>query len=287
MFLYALHIGHDAVMYFDPDIEIFGRLDNALAAINEGASFVLTPHLLEPAEGSRYPDDVDIMLAGIYNLGFLGVGATSEAHDILEWWARRLRYQCVNQQTAGLFVDQKFFDLVPGFSSRACILRDAAYNVAYWNLSSRNLALIEGSWYIEDQPLIFFHFSGFDPINLNILSKHSQAFRGEQMSSTLRAIINQYADQLITNNYNKIRKIPYAYGKLTSGVQISDQMRRAYREGIQDILLDPFSDFDMEPFLVDDIRSRMMNAEVQAMLESTSWRITRPLRAISRRLRGH
>ncbi|MEA3145035.1 MAG: hypothetical protein QOI53_456 [Verrucomicrobiota bacterium] len=119
MFQHLLGMGHQTILYFDPDIQIFSRLDQILESLQDGASFVLTPHLCAPAEGSAYPDDIGILRAGIYNLGFLGVHACPETDSILAWWARRLQYQCLDAQDIGIFVDQKFMDLVPGFAEKA------------------------------------------------------------------------------------------------------------------------------------------------------------------------
>jgi hypothetical protein len=87
MLLRLFRQGHHAVLYLDPDTQIFAPLDGVRQALDHGASFVLAPHLLQPAEGDSQPDDVAIMCAGIYNLGFLGVGATPETAPILQWWA--------------------------------------------------------------------------------------------------------------------------------------------------------------------------------------------------------
>jgi hypothetical protein len=119
MFQHLLGMGHQTILYFDPDIQIFSRLDQILESLQDGASFVPTPHLCAPAEGSAYPDDIGILRAGVYNLGFLGVHACPEADSILAWWGRRLQYQCLDAQDIGIFVDQKFMDLVPGFAEKA------------------------------------------------------------------------------------------------------------------------------------------------------------------------
>ena len=129
----------EQVIYLDPDIEVFAPLTPVLQAFEEGYHFVLTPHLTQPAEINAYPDDVDIMRAGIYNLGFIAVSNHADTYRFLHWWARRLRFQCLNQQDKGIFVDQKFVDLLPAFYDKVAILRNTSLNVAYWNLTQRTL----------------------------------------------------------------------------------------------------------------------------------------------------
>ena len=220
MIRYLLAAGHDAVLYFDPDIEVFAPLDGILQPLQNGASFVLTPHLCAPAEGDTYPDDIGIMRAGVYNLGFLGVGAGPEADQVLRWWSRRLQYECVNAQDRGIFVDQKFMDLVPGFASGTHIVRDTAYNVAYWNLQQRELTQDGDHWFVDGQPLRFFHFSGIAPQDLSFLSKHTAAFRSADLIQPLRALMRHYADRVLANGYDTVPRALYAYGRFASGVPI-------------------------------------------------------------------
>ena len=205
---------------------------------------MLTPHLCAPAEGGAYPDDIDIMRAGVYNLGFLGVRACPDADSILAWWARRLQYQCFNSQDTGIFVDQKFVDLIPGFSDKVRILRDPTLNVAYWNLQQRRLSFEDDTWKVDGRPLGFYHFSGFDPARMDQLSKHTVAFRGNAISPTLSQLLEQYAAQLHANNHATISSVPYAYGRFTSGTRIPLIVRKMFRERHIRWSCDPFETYE-------------------------------------------
>lgn len=243
MFSHLFKNGYDQVIYFDPDIEVFSRLDAVLNALDEGARFVFTPHLTMPSEGDVPPDDLTIMRAGIYNLGFLGAGRNEETERVIRWWSRRLRYQCINDQSAGIFVDQKFMDLVPGFVSKVAILRDPTTNIAYWNLAQRDLDQTGNGWTVDGDPLGFFHFSGFNPKTPNILSKHTPLFRGEQPAPLLN-ILEHYSKKLLENGYGTIPTGVYAYGKFSSGVPIPDIVRRMFRETHPTWAGDPFENYE-------------------------------------------
>jgi hypothetical protein len=244
MFQHLLGMGHQTIRYFDPDIQIFSRLDQILEPLQDGASFVLTPHLCAPAEGNAYPDDIGILRAGIYNLGFLGVHACPEADSILAWWARRLQYQCLDAQDIGIFVDQKFMDLVPGFVDKARILRDPTVNVAYWNLPQRTLSFENDTWYVDGRPLGFYHFSGFDPGKMDRLSKHSDAFRGKLISPTLSRLLEQYAAELLARHHGTIPAGLYAYGRFASGTPITPIVRKMFRERHILWAADPFETYE-------------------------------------------
>ena len=244
MIRHLLAKGHGSVIYFDPDIEVFAPLDDVFSLLDAGASFVLTPHLTKPAERDMYPDDVGIMRAGIYNLGFLAVGAGDEADGVLRWWSRRLLYQCVNDQANGIFVDQKFMDLVPGFADGARVLRNTGYNVAYWNLHQRALAGGEGRWTVDGRPLRFFHFSGISPTDTSRLSKHSLAFRGDELDGTLRALVKHYVTQVLDNGHGQIPEGAYAYGQFSSGTHIPTRIRRMFREKHLIWAANPFESYE-------------------------------------------
>ena len=72
----------------------------------------------------------------------------------------------------GYFVDQRWFDLAPGFLTDFAIVRDPEYNVAYWNLHGRRLERDDGGYKVDGRPLAFFHFSGFDPDHPLVLSRY-------------------------------------------------------------------------------------------------------------------
>ena len=244
MFRRLLAQDYRSVLYFDPDIEIFRPLAEVTDALAAGAPIVLTPHLCAPSEHGDYPDDIGIMRAGTYNLGFLGVGAGDASEAVLRWWSRRLEYQCLNDQPNGIFVDQKFIDLVPGFADGVAILRHTTLNVAYWNLSQRRLSRNGGRWLVDGRPLGFFHYSGFNPATLTRLSKYSEAFTGDGISPELLDLMRHYAERLYAQGFGSIPGGTYAYGRFRSGTPVTSFVRRSFREGHPRWPGDPFEDFE-------------------------------------------
>jgi glycosyltransferase involved in cell wall biosynthesis len=229
MIRYLLALGHDAILYFDPDIEVFAPLDAPLAPLRDGASFVLTPHLCRPLQPDVSPADIGIKHDGVYNLGFLGVGIGPQTDNVLRWWSRGLRSQYASVEGSGIFLTQKFMDLVPGFADGVHVLRDTGCNVAYWNLMQRELTQDAECWLVDGKPLRFFHFSGINPNDLTCVSKYTSAFRGKESMPPLHALINQYLSQVLANGYKSISSADYAYGRFASGVPIPDLVRRMFR----------------------------------------------------------
>ncbi len=244
MFQHLLEeLNYDIVLYFDPDIEVFRSLDAIVAKLSEGSSLFLTPHLCSPSEGEQDPNDVTIMKAGVYNLGFLGVARGEETSHVLAWWARRLRYHCINAQSDGIFVDQKFMDLVPGFAPNAHVSHDTTLNVAYWNLPQRLLEMRDGVWFVDGRPLTFFHYSGFDPNRIGRLSKHDSRFDGA-MPEPLRSLIATYAQTLVKNGHGTLSGADYAYGRFASGTVIHPLVRQMFRQWHKIWPDDPFVTYE-------------------------------------------
>jgi glycosyltransferase involved in cell wall biosynthesis len=232
----------DRVIYLDPDIELFAPMTPVIEALETGANFVITPHLTAPAETEYYPNDIAIMKCGIYNLGFFAASNSEETLNFLRWWGRRLRFYCINQQDEGIFVDQKFIDLLPSFSDRVKILRDTNLNVAYWNLWQRNLNKTVDEWEVDGKPLLFFHFSGIDSNNPDRLSKHTSRFR-KDLEPPLQSLIARYIAQLKYFRLKEIHELSYGYGSFEGGIPITDLMRHCYRN-LEEIWLDnPFKTF--------------------------------------------
>ena len=231
------------VVYLDPDIELFAPMKSVFEAFAAGADFVLTPHLTAPAEFSDFPNDVGIMKAGIYNLGFIALNNSSSAIAFLQWWERKLRFQCINQQDQGVFVDQKFVDLLPAFQENVTILRDHTLNVAYWNLDQRQLEQTETGWLVDGKPLVFFHFSGIELRDPQRLSKYTERFNGD-LEAPLQAIVNHYLEQLQKFGYQSNNRPKYSYGKFSNGIPIADLMRYCYRDLPEKFSENPFESFD-------------------------------------------
>jgi hypothetical protein len=133
----------------------------------------------------------------------------------------------------GLFVDQRLIDFVPAFFA-PYIVRDRAYNVAYWNLHERRVNWNGEGYEIAGSPLRFFHFSGFNPATPDVLSKHQGTTPRIVLSEepTLARLCREYADHLFAAGYRDCRAVPYRFAKTANGVPFDRRMRRLYREGV-------------------------------------------------------
>lgn len=239
--------GVSAVFYFDPDIWILQELSPLIDKL-DNRNLLLTPHLLAPLDDDRRPSERNILLAGVYNLGFLGIRFNRETRDFLDWWKEKLYSYCIHKVSEGLFVDQRWMDLAPSFLDSVEILRDPGYNVAYWNLAQRRVAFHDGSWRVDGRPLRFFHFSGLNIDDLEAISKYQDRFTLGDLPG-LRPLFRDYSEALQEAGFEQLRRVPYGYGVFDNGVPIPDFVRSELRR------LDAAGDRWAEPFSTDSSAS--------------------------------
>ena len=224
------HGGDEGTMYLDPDTRVYAPLTDVFEQVRS-YGLVLNPHNVEPIprDGKR-PNEQDILIAGAYNLGFIGIGSGDFADKLLDWWSERLERDCIVDPERGYFVDQRWIDLVPGMAESFKLLRDPGFNVAYWNLATREVSERDGRWWVDrDVPLSLFHFSGFDPTMPHVLSKHQDRIRLSDQPGLAR-LCREYAHELLDQGAADAAAWPYTYARTYSGVRLDTVVRRLYRE---------------------------------------------------------
>jgi glycosyltransferase involved in cell wall biosynthesis len=220
--------GAERLLYLDPDILVLAPLDELFEQLTR-TPLLLTPHLTQPYRDDHHPREIDILRAGTYNLGFVGVVSHSQTTDLLSWWQQRLYDGCTREVDKGYFVDQKWMDLVPSFFPGHTVVRDPGYNAAYWNLHERTVTFERGRFEVNGHQLRFFHFSGVDVHDIESVSRHQNRVTLPS-EGALRDLFELYRVLLVTHGHLELRSEPYAYGCFDNGVRIPDVVRSIYRE---------------------------------------------------------
>jgi glycosyltransferase involved in cell wall biosynthesis/SAM-dependent methyltransferase len=229
---YLLDRGVSDVTYFDPDIEIFDDLSE-ISRLAREHSIVLIPHSTDPLpHDGREPGEVTLLLAGMFNLGFVALGQDSDG--FLDWWSERVARDCLVAPERGQFVDQRWVDFVPTLFDHY-VVRDPGYNVAHWNLQTRKFEWTDGRYLVNGKPLRFFHYSGFDPEKPYILSKFLGPSPTILLSeeAALARICGEYAEKLFARGYRECVMQPYAFDALASGLPVDRRMRRLFRDALR------------------------------------------------------
>jgi len=219
------------LVYLDPDIYVLRPLDEVAQAFANCKLAVLTPHLNAPLpDDGKFPTELSLMRTGAYNCGFVAINAAHpQSAALIDWWSRKLEFDCFVDLEAGLFTDQKWMDMAPSLFPDVQILRHDGYNVAYWNLVSRPVArAIDGGYTANGVPLVFAHFSGVNLGEPGIYSKHQNRFDAAGIGG-LRPLYDEYLEKLRYNDHPGHVAKPYAYGRFADGEAIAPVLRRVYR----------------------------------------------------------
>lgn len=233
--------GLEKVCYFDPDILFLSRIDEIWDKL-ETWNVILSPHMVEPQRVERIPNEQTMLLSGAYNLGFIGLRRGAETDRLLNWWGNKLLDKCFSDPASGLFVDQRWIDLVPGMFDGVYIHRDPGCNVAYWNLTERPITQKNGRFFAAGRPVVFFHFSGYSHKTPQTITRHVPRNLEKLTMSDLgdgALLFSKYRELLIRHGALETENWPYSFDRLTDGTPIPSIARRVWREGLESGALQP------------------------------------------------
>lgn len=215
------------VLYFDPDIAVINPMDDIERKLDE-CSVMLTPHQVDPepreARQAIGDNEISSLNYGVFNLGFVAVANDDEGRRFAQWWDDRLRDWCYDQLDIGIFVDQKWCNLVPCFFDGVFVNRDPGCNVASWNIGHRRMRFDEtGTALINDTPLRFFHFTKLGPVGDTMTQKYA----GDNIE--VFELWWWYRQQVMEATAAEIPKGWWYYGTFDNGEKIPKAARELYR----------------------------------------------------------
>jgi hypothetical protein len=218
----------ERIVYLDPDIAVFNPLDPVMELLDQH-SIVVTPHQVDPEPASNRQAIIDNEIAtlqhGDFNLGFLAVNNDEESRRLAKWWDERLTDWCFDRLDLGIFVDQKWCNLVPCFFDGVKVLRDPGYNVASWNISRRKVSIDSmGNILANDVPLRFFHFTKLGSVGDTMTRRYAGP------DTDVHEIWWWYRHEVERRREESIPQGWWHYGSFENGDPIPIEMRRVYRD---------------------------------------------------------
>ncbi|WP_313136348.1 hypothetical protein [Paracoccus jeotgali] len=223
--------GCEKLFYFDPDIAVLNPMDEVVALLDDHA-IVLTPHQVEAEPASRplaiRDNEIESLQYGVFNLGFIALANDAEGRRFAAWWDDRLHDWCHDDLQLGIFVDQKWCNLVPCFFDRVKVLRDPGYNVASWNLSQRRMEYDDhGQALINGRPLRFYHFTKLGAVG----DMMTQRYAGDNIE--IYELWWWYRHQVAAATSDRIPPGWWHYGHFDNGETIPKSARILYRRDKQ------------------------------------------------------
>lgn len=183
----------DRLTYLDADLYFFDN-PKAIYESTPKAAVLLSKHdyikELEAIENE----------VGRFNSGIISFRNNSYGRSCLYWWKEKCINWCFNTTVTGQFGDQKYLEDMPILFKNVSIIDVPGINIAPWNDSKFTFYKKDGKLYINDNPLIVYHYCGF-----RVWDKNSCVF-------------------MFGNNYVPIIHKPYmkAINKVIHQVQLID-----------------------------------------------------------------
>jgi len=184
--------GHDYVIYLDPDTYLVDSLEEAFSYLcDKDNHAAFTPHLTRLGNLEM---EISSMTHGVLNLGFLALRRSSEVDEFLTWWDTRLQTLCIRNPNLGIFTDQSWAALGLGVLNSK-IIRHSGYNFATWNLGDHVVTEVDKRLYIDQDHLVFAHFSGFSVGGVrNFIQKYDV-----KISNSYLKLLNDYTNMVQTS----------------------------------------------------------------------------------------
>ena len=146
---------HESVLMVDSDIHFYDKFD----FLYDFEGFELIPHWRNTDPGNSTEFQISLQ-HGYFNAGF--VGFTSKGLDACKWWAKSCHWKCEINPSLGVYVDQKYLDMLPyHFPETSNIVKHRGCNVAFWNKTENQRCMGESNSVTinNEYPIIFIHFA--------------------------------------------------------------------------------------------------------------------------------
>lgn len=143
----------DHMTYLDADLFFYGS-PKPIYEEFEDRSIMIIEH--------RFPNHLrHLEVNGIYNVQMLIFRNDKSALECLHWWRDRCNEWCYYRLEDGKMGDQKYLDDWTTRFKGVHVLQYKGAGVALWNITRYTIAKKDGIIFIDDVPLVFYHFHQF------------------------------------------------------------------------------------------------------------------------------
>ena len=141
---------------------------------------------------------------GIYNVEWVSFRRDESGMECLRWWRDRCNEWCYNRLEDGKLGDQKYLDDWIERFSGVHVLQHVGAGVAPWNFGNYRITERGGQIYIDDSPLIFYHFHQFRSLKWGKYFWVSDFFKTDKEPP---AIIYRAYEKAIASAIQRVQKV--------------------------------------------------------------------------------
>jgi GT2 family glycosyltransferase/tetratricopeptide (TPR) repeat protein len=153
----------DILTYLDADLYFYSSPDPIFAELG-GRSILIHEHRFSPS--MTYLGETN----GKYNVGLLSFRNDVSGITALRWWRERCLEWCYDRYEDGKMGDQMYLDDWPTRFENVVVLQHLGGGVGPWNHDQyRWSADALGRVFVNEQPLIFFHFHAFSMMSRELI----------------------------------------------------------------------------------------------------------------------
>ncbi len=189
-----------------PEIDHIGYLDADLSFYSDpkplfdelgSKSILITPH--------RFPKYLQFKeeKSGKFNVSMVLFKRDQKATDCLTWWRDKCIEWCYREYDNGRLGDQLYLNSWPQHFVGVHVLSHPGAGLAPWNVLNYHILSRDNKLFIDDRPLIFYHFHGL----VKLTDGSYKYAKGYELSSQVKKFI--YEPYIISLNLaeEKIKKI--------------------------------------------------------------------------------
>jgi hypothetical protein len=156
-------------VYVDADTCFFSS-PQSLLTLCSNANASITPH--------RFPKRLQSLeVNGKYNVGWVSFTPTPVGIAISKSWRKECEESTAYNAQEGVVGDQKYLDKWVDNYSGVLVLNDPGVNAAPWNHEAHSIFQKDGLWFVDEVPLVFYHFHGFLTLPDGVVSPVSALYR--------------------------------------------------------------------------------------------------------------
>ena len=192
----------DLLTYLDADLFFFANPAPVYKEIADRSIAII---------GHRFPSHLHALeRCGIYNVGWLSFRRTPDGLACLTWWRQRCIEWCHDRCENGRFADQKYLDDWPRQFQDVVVLQHKGANLAPWNMANYTIHRKGNGVWVDEDPLIFFHFHGLKQISKWVYNPNVAAYQVKASAVMRRNIFGPYIRTLQDMKRQVLPRLPQA-----------------------------------------------------------------------------
>lgn len=211
VYVFERHAEVEFITYLDADLLFYSSLEPVYDEIG-GASSVIVEHRFSP----RF---LPAMVNGRYNVQWVSFRRDAAGLETLNWWRNKCIEWCFYRVEEERMGDQKYLNCWTTKFKGVHELQHVGAGTAPWNYANYNIHEQDGRVWIDNVPLVFYHFHGYrilaDGKSIPMPSVYTE---GEEFP----ALIYARYDQAIAHALATVRSIApeFALGIDVSATQL-------------------------------------------------------------------